>query len=455
MVKMNTTLKHKKKNNVKKNSNKNKSNKNKKTTRQKKYYRKRKYSRKMKGGRVCFKSGINEGICLKVVAKYGDASSENKTTTTNIDGNKNDTTLILPVDSQIVDDLSSKNLDLDNDVVNSVNAGVDVNAGVENVDEGNEGNLGQGIEHTSSDTVVSHVVDSVDVDKIEEDITSHPAEVSHVVDSVDVDKIKEDITSPPITSPPAEVSDDKKVEDGTDSGNEVSENVDAEKTSQKNVGETEDNIDLSPTPSTVVTTTETPSSSVLNNKWKKLSKLTQYSSNKKRNFVNRVSEAQGDANNGTKSIDYNKIGENEPGLPPATDNSNILPQVPTTDTIKPSNVAWGEKESQQDTSVEGNKNTESNNIDNNEDKDYEDDFELYFEPAVNSEDEIIDFTDKNDNNDDEIIDFNTGYGKTYGPNQYDSILGGKTRTRRSRKMKTKKRKTRPSRKMRKNKKTRK
>ena len=82
MVKMNTTLKHKKKNNVKKNSNKNKSNKNKKTTRQKKYYRKRKYSRKMKGGRVCIKSSRQ---CLTVVAKYGDASSANKPTTTIID----------------------------------------------------------------------------------------------------------------------------------------------------------------------------------------------------------------------------------------------------------------------------------------------------------------------------------------------------------------------------------
>jgi hypothetical protein len=231
MVKMNTTLKHKKKNNVKKNSNKNKSNKNKKTTRQKKYYRKRKYSRKMKGGKVCIKSTRQ---CLTVVGKYGDASSANKPTTKIIDENKNVLTLtpvaLTPVDSQIVDDgagsgvivknssvenvndLSDINLDLDNDVVDSVNAGL------ENVDEGNEENLGQGIQDTSSGTVVSDVVDSVDVDKIEEDITS----------------------------PPAEVSDVEKVEDGTGSGNEVSDIVvDTENAGegiQANVDLTQDNM---------------------------------------------------------------------------------------------------------------------------------------------------------------------------------------------------------------------
>ena len=61
MVKLRTTLKHKKKN-IKKYSSKNKRNKNKKTMNQKRYKRKR-YSKKMIGGEVC----LPNGECLKLV----------------------------------------------------------------------------------------------------------------------------------------------------------------------------------------------------------------------------------------------------------------------------------------------------------------------------------------------------------------------------------------------------
>lgn len=62
MVKLMTTVKHKKKN-IKKYSNKNKRNKNKKTIKQKKHYKRKKYSRKMIGGAVC----LPNGECLKLV----------------------------------------------------------------------------------------------------------------------------------------------------------------------------------------------------------------------------------------------------------------------------------------------------------------------------------------------------------------------------------------------------
>jgi hypothetical protein len=213
MVKMNTTLKHKKKNNVKKNSNKNKSNKNKKTTRQKKYYRRRKYSRKMKGGKVCIKS---TGQCLTVVGKYGDASSANKSTTTIIDEDKNVITLT-PVASSTeplvvddgsgsgaiqtsdivvdtgntglknVDDLSAINLDLENnvadtkkliqengDILTSITPGSDIEVS-ENVDEEIQDN--NVVDQVEDKTTSSGVSDDVNAKNVSESTENNGNEV--------------------------------------------------------------------------------------------------------------------------------------------------------------------------------------------------------------------------------------------------------------------------------------
>lgn len=299
MVKMNTTLKHKKKNNVKKNSNKNKSNKNKKTTRQKKYYRKRKYSRKMKGGKVCIKS---TGQCLTVVGKYGDASSANKPTTTIIDENKNVIPLT-PLDSQIVDagtGSGSGVIQTPDDVMNTENASV------ENVDELSAINLDlkNGIVDTekpiqeNGDILTSITPDS-DI-KVSENLDAEKTGLENVV----VDQIDDKTTSLVDSSV---VNVDEEIQENVGQG--IQENVDQQ--IQENVDVTQDNIDLPLTPSPVVTTTETPSSSVSDNKWKSLSKSTQAITNKKRNFMNLVSEAQKELPAEVIPIDYNKNVKNE------------------------------------------------------------------------------------------------------------------------------------------------
>jgi hypothetical protein len=459
MVKLRTSSKHKKKN-IKKYTRRNKRNKHKKTMNQKRYKRKR-YSKKMIGGAVC----LSNGECLKLV---GSVAGIEKSNGENTNSNAND--VIHTGDLQVVvEDNIAKGRERgtnetgvkENEIIQTKSVDVDTNGNVD---------TNENVATTSNQNNAPDGEAKVELDTNE---------------NVDKDNnVTQDVTlSTPVSTPKSDSLARSTGETGsigpTGSTNTNSSEELNDKIKQVEL-DTNGNVDRNN--SVLINSSENETSSIplnsqgLNGQKVEIPDIVNQQSilPKKENFWKRLSDAQRDANNGTKSIDYNKIGKNVPGIPLATDNSNILPQVPTTDTIKPSNVAWGEKESQpaetslQDTSVEGNKNTESNNIDNNEVENYEDDFEAADEsveengePALKiNEDETEEVypseeSIKHDNV--KPFDFVTEYGKTYGRNQYDDLNnhGGKTRTRRSRKMKTKKRKSRNTRKIKKNKKTRK
>jgi hypothetical protein len=460
MVKMNTTLKHKKKNNVKKNSNKNKSNKNKKTTRQKKYYRKRKYSRKMKGGRVCFKNDSSR--CLKVVAKYGDASSENKTTTTNIDGNKNVITLtpvaLTPVDSQIVvvDDGSGA-IQTSDDVINTGNTGlknVDTEkTGVENVDlttsitPGSDTEVSENLdaEKTGIENVVVDQNDDKTTSLVDSSVVNAGEEIQENVFET------EDNTNPLVDSSLVNV------------GQGIQENVDL----------TQDNINRPPTPppplgprppkeNNIVTdlgesmeNSKIPlenKSEILvdDNKGKLFKQLFKKSLERRRSspsiLTSRSEEPKENTNNVSKKVAKEVAWDQKQIINNKTDkddeNTKINPQNTVVDDYK-------------DDSVDNfTVNTDSESDDGTYVKS-DDGPAAESEEVVDKESGLVDPTteliDKNKTNHDNVEVFNFDDDDDWGDNQ-----GGKTRRRRSIKKNKKNSKSKKqSKKMRKNKKTRK
>lgn len=479
MVKLMTTVKHKKKNNVKKYSNKNKSTKNKKTTKQKKHYKRKKYSRKMKGGKVCFNSGVNAGRCLKVVGKYGDASSGSIIKMDN--ENKNNLTLT-PV---AVTDV--ENVDKTVEVADGITTGSDAGPDIELVDNNEkeivDENAPVGITGSDAGSDIELV------DNSGKGIVDENAATGITVSDADSDITNESKLSlssseilPPIPTenltqnPPQPLSQEEILTTSNNDGNDEKNTETIQESSQ--ITPVKEGIldDIEVNTTTVNHTPLLRSSSDSNigtnninkkllskiNQGKQLRQLTP--DNAKKNdsntFAKQLSSRRKQISqdkNDEKGKDMVKAAQDKYKL----DNLNEYSKKFSEDNLNNTNIDEIMKSFNEDKTMsnQDKKDFLSQMLNNNK---YSEDIikkinesiliidtMIDQEPKINTEKQ---YESDNESDYDSDSDFETEYGKS-GYNKFGN-LGGKTRGRRSRKMKTKKGKKR-TRKMKKNKKTKK